>query len=131
MDDTHDMDIFLEALDNLPDDVIRAKYDGHVPHKTGQRNVNYRSAYDETLDLHGLTRREALSDLRNTLTVSKGKRLRLLVITGRGNNSEGGYGVLRKAVLDYLDKAGSLYVRDYGFASAKNGGDGAIEIITK
>lgn len=125
------MNLFIDAINNLPDDIIRVKYDGHEPENKRRRKVTSVTLYDRTVDLHGFSRRSALSELRKVLSDSRGKRLKILVITGKGNNSCDGYGVIRNAVLRFLEKAGSLYVRDYGFASKKNGGDGAIEIFTK
>jgi DNA-nicking Smr family endonuclease len=131
MTDSNDLDLFIDALNNLPDDIITAKYDGYIhPVRLRQKNIP-EAPYDKTIDLHGLTKREALVVLQSTLTHSRGKQLKILVITGKGNKSEGGRGVIREAVQNFLDKAGSLYVREYRFASHKNGGDGAIEIVTK
>ena len=126
-----DMDIFLDAINNLPDDILRAKYNGYNPKKTKSSQITPKSPFDDTIDLHGLTRREALLNLRNTLTYAKGRRLRILVITGKGNHSEDGYGVIREAVCNFLEKEGKVYIREYGFAPRKNGGEGAIEIFTK
>ena len=131
MADMNDKKLFIEALNNLPDDILTAKYDGYLPRKKTQRKAAVESPFDKTIDLHGLTKPEALTVLRNTLSVAKGKRRKILVITGKGKNSEGGCGVIREAVLNFLSKAGSLFIREYKFASSKNGGDGAIEILTK
>jgi len=131
MTDIRDKELFIDALKNLPSDIINAKYGGYIHHKKEQSKTFDDSPFDKTVDLHGLTKREALVVLRNTLTSVRGKRHKILVITGRGNNSEGGHGVIREAVINFLEKAGSLFVREYRFASKKNGGDGALEILTK
>ena len=131
MADKSDKELFIDALNNLPSDILSAKYDGYIPRKEAQPKAVSESPFDKTIDLHGLTKREALVVLRNTLTSASGKRHKILVITGRGNNSEGGHGVIRKAVINFLEKTGSLFVREYRFASQKNGGDGALEIVTK
>ncbi len=131
MAEKSDMDLFLEALDNLPEDIISAKFDGVTSPCKPESKHSACSAFDATVDLHGYTKTEALIALRALLTRTKGKKRRLLVITGKGLNSEDGRGVVREAVYAYLQSAGSLFVREFGFASPKNGGDGAIEILTK
>ena len=131
MADMDDKELFINAINNLPDDILTAKYDGYRPRKKARRKDDPESPFDKTIDLHGLIKAEALTVLRNTLSIAKGKRRKILVITGKGNNSEGGCGVIREAVLNFLRKAGSIYIREYKFASGKNGGDGAIEILTK
>ena len=131
MADMNDKELFIDAINNLPDDILTAKYDGYLPRKKLQRKHVPESPFDKKIDLHGLTKAEALAVLRNTLSLAKGKRRKILVITGKGNKSEGGCGVIREAVLNFLSKAGSLYIREYKFASGKDGGDGAIEILTK
>ena len=131
MDESNDLDLFLDALNNMPEDILHAKYNGYVTEKGTERKKMSETHFDKTIDLHGFNKREALVVLRNTLSSSKGKRHRILVITGKGNNSDEGYGVIREAVSTYLDKAGPHYIREYKFASHKNGGDGAIEILTK
>jgi len=126
-----EIDLFIEAINNLPDDVIRAKFEGRIPGRKARSKNPPDTPFDKTVDLHGLTRKEALRVLQVTLTSARGKRLRILVITGKGKNSGDGRGVIREAVKDYLEKAGSLFVREFKPASRKNGGDGAFEILTK
>jgi DNA-nicking Smr family endonuclease len=121
-------EMFLKALDNLPKDIQSAKY-GSV--FGGEKPARPRAVHDLTIDLHGCTRDQALSRLQGVLSRANGKRRRILVITGRGNNSEGGVGILRTAVEDYLQKEGSRYVREYGSAAPEFGGDGAFDILTK
>jgi len=131
MTEKDEMNLFIEAINNLPDDVIRAKFEGRTPERKARVKKPLDTPFDKTVDLHGLTRKEALRVLRATLTSARGKRLRILVITGKGRNSEDGRGVVREAVRDYLEKAGSFFVREFKPASRKNGGDGAFEILTK
>ncbi|MFC1692800.1 Smr/MutS family protein [Candidatus Latescibacterota bacterium] len=131
MNNTNDRDIFFDALNNLPEDILSAKYNGCDTEKKNLSKKIRKNRFHETIDLHGLTKAEALNVLRNALIMARGKNQRILVITGKGNNSDGGYGVLRETVWNFLQKAGSLYVREFDFASRQNGGDGAIEILTK
>ena len=127
----HERKLFEEALETLPDDLMRAKYGGNPPESgTSRGKTAHPSSHHKTIDLHGRTRAEALIILRKELMVAKGSGGRLLVITGRGNRS-GGRPVIRDAVVAYLEKAGSVYVRDFGFAAPENGGDGAIDILMR
>jgi DNA-nicking Smr family endonuclease len=121
-------ELFLKALDNLPKDIQSAKY-GSLPDTV--KPTRPRAVHDLTVDLHGYTKDRALFRLRIVLNRAKGKGLRILVITGRGNNSEGGVSILRQAVENYLQKAGSPFVREYGPATPEFGGDGAFDIRTK
>jgi DNA-nicking Smr family endonuclease len=121
-------ELFLKALDNLPPDIQSAKYDSNPE---AEKSTRPRAVHDITVDLHGFTRVRSIARLRSILNRAKGKHLRILVITGRGNNSEGGTGILRKAVEDFLQKSGSPFVREYGPAAQEFGGDGAFDIITK
>ena len=131
MTNINDKDLFIDALNNLPEDILSAKFNGYIPAKKIRREAKPDSPFDKTIDLHGLTKHEAIVVLRTALSSASGKRQKILIITGKGNKSQGGYGVISAAVKNFLDKAGSLYIRDYKFASQKNGGDGAIEILTK
>jgi DNA-nicking Smr family endonuclease len=131
MCDLDDMEraMFEEAIDSLPDDIMRAKYGGKPPPKAGKRRSRKSdTVHDITIDLHGFTRVEAIAHLRKTLKTAKGTGKRLLVITGRGNRSSANRPVIREAVIKYLEKAGSLYVRGFNFATPEHGGDGAIDI---
>jgi len=127
-----DMDMFLDAIDNLPEDVMQAKYEGNKPKRTKRcKNIHEKTPFDKTIDLHGLTKIEAISVLRNILTHAKGKRLKILVITGKGIHSQDSYGVIREAVSNFLKKVSPVYIREYKYAAQKHGGYGAFEIITK
>lgn len=122
---------FLEAIEHLPKDIMRAKYDGNSCPEKKRTSVKKTRRFHATIDLHGFTREEALIVLKTALTRAKGKNRTLLVITGKGNNSEGGRGVIREAVLEYLAREGCAFIREFRFASSKNGGNGSIEIETK
>jgi len=125
----NDRELFLKALDNLPKDIQNAKYESNPPKE--KLLTRPRAVHDLTIDLHGCTKDQALARLQGVLIHAKGKRFRILVITGRGNNSEGGIGILKEAVEIYLKKAGSTLVWEWGIAASEYGGDGAFEIISK
>jgi len=124
-------EIFIKAIDNLPDDIMSAKYEGAKPKERKLKPAVKKSVYDKVIDLHGYTKDNALKILMNSLANAKGKKLHMLVITGKGNHSENNDGILRQAVRVYLEKVGKIYITDYKTASPKDGGDGAFEIFTK
>jgi DNA-nicking Smr family endonuclease len=128
--DEKDREFFLKALDNLPKDVQSAKYGG-LPDQPKKEPTRPKTVHDTVIDLHGVTRAEALARLRTALKRARGKNRRILVITGKGNNSEEGRGVLREAVARFLETAGAAYIREYGYASPEFGGRGAFDIKTK
>ena len=125
----NDMDLFLDAINNMPDDVHSAKFDGFIRGKK-RHSSTPKKVFDIIIDLHGMKKYEALDKIRNILKRAQGKGQQILVITGRGNNSEDGVGVLRKAVRYYLDHEGSRLIRGYCPAPPKLGGDGALIIFT-
>lgn len=125
--DKKDRELFLKALDNLPEDLVHAKFDG-APARRPPKRSKPKAVHDIVVDLHGFTRADALARLRNVLERARGKQRRILVITGRGNNSEDGVGVLREAVARFLETEGSCYVREYGPAAPEFGGAGAFDI---
>lgn len=125
----NDMELFLEAINNMPDDIYSAKFDGGVREKK-TNSLKSRKIFDETIDLHGMSKDEALDAIKKILTRVRGTGKKILVITGRGNNSEDGFGVLRDAVRRYLNGEGSKYIREYCQAPPKHGGDGALIVLT-
>ena len=125
----NDMELFLEAINNMPDDIHSAKFDGGVREKKTNSSKS-KKIFDETIDLHGMSKGEALDTIKKILTRTRGTGKKILVITGRGNNSEDGFGVLRDAVRRYLNGEGSKYIREYCQAPPKHGGDGALIVLT-
>ena len=62
------------------------------------------------IDLHGLHGDEAVNALYNFLQNALRKHFPSVeVITGRGNNSKGGFSIVRKKVLEFLDRQGFPY----------------------
>ena len=113
----------------MPDDVHSAKFDGVVREKK-THSSKPKKIFDETIDLHGMNRDEALDAIQIILRRTRGTGKKILVITGRGNNSEDGFGVLKDAVRRYLNCKGSKYIREYCQAPPKHGGDGALIVLT-
>jgi len=86
---------------------------------------------DHQLDLHGLTRDEALSELPRFL---RSARLRgqaaALIITGKGNNSPA-EPVLQQAVAAWLRDAGRELVVEFAPAPREMGGSGAFVVFLR
>ena len=76
------------------------------------------------LDLHGMTRDDAVASLREFLGDAAAQGLsKVLVIHGKGLHSDGGRGVLSEAVREVVSK--NRNVAAWGQAPSKQGGRGA------
>jgi DNA-nicking Smr family endonuclease len=86
-----------------------------------------RGVVRKRLDLHGMTVDRALPVLRQAIDECMDKGIgELLVIHGYGMHSQPGErGVLKKAVLEYLDQGNNSRIRDVTSALSKDGGEGA------
>lgn len=81
---------------------------------------------DGEIDLHGLTRLEAIKELENFLRQANNMRWESVkVITGRGLNSPDGKAVLKESVIQWLGENGYKY----SIAKGKEGGPGSV-IVT-
>jgi len=86
---------------------------------------------DRQLDLHGLTRDEALTELPRFLRNARHKGcVAVLVITGKGYNSPG-EPVLQQAVTSWLRDAGREMVIEYAPAPREMGGSGAFVVFLR
>lgn len=86
---------------------------------------------DYQLDLHGLTRDEALAELPRFLRSARMKgQTAVLVITGKGNNSTG-EPVLQQAVAAWLRDAGRQFVVEFSPAPREMGGSGAFVVFLR
>jgi len=86
---------------------------------------------DYQLDLHGLTRDEALESLEAFIaSARKHERKAVLVITGKGYNSPG-EPVLQGAVTAWLREKGKGMVAEFAPAPREMGGSGAIVVFLK
>jgi DNA-nicking Smr family endonuclease len=86
---------------------------------------------DFQLDLHGLTRDEALQGLASFITgaFNRGQKA-VLVITGKGNRSPG-EPVLQGAVTGWLREQGKGMVAEFAPAPRDMGGSGAFVVFLK
>lgn len=86
---------------------------------------------DRQLDLHGLSRDEALAALPRFLqSASAHGEKAVLVITGKGNNSPG-EPVLLQAVTGWLRDAGKKLVVEFAPAPREMGGGGAFVVFLR
>ncbi|MDD2850275.1 MAG: Smr/MutS family protein [Desulfuromonadaceae bacterium] len=93
--------------------------------KKGVVSVNHQ------LDLHGLTREEALDALpRFLLSAQKRGQKAVLVITGKGNHSAE-EPVLHQAVMSWLREAGRAIVLEFAPAPRAMGGSGAFVVFLR
>jgi DNA-nicking Smr family endonuclease len=86
---------------------------------------------DLELDLHGLTREEAMKSLGSFISAAYGRGQKaVLVITGKGNNSPA-EPVLQGAVASWLREKGKAMVAEFAPAPGRMGGSGAFVIFLK
>jgi len=97
------------------------------------RELRRRTRASETLDLHGLTQREAREAVVSFVRRCHGKGLdAVCIIHGKGQHSEAGLGVLRDVVLQALTETGAApLVRAFVTAPEVLGGSGALLVELK
>lgn len=130
--------VFLQAVEALKMDVRfrDALNDEETPARPAPvnrlRQVRRGSIrIDLELDLHGLTRDEAIENLERFVkgAYQRGQK-GVLVITGKGNNSPG-EPVLKAAVAAWLREAGKGMVSEFVQAPNEMGGGGAVVVFLK
>ncbi len=125
LDSLKNMDVTFE--DEIPDvEPLRpAPVNRMRQLKSGAIRINLE------LDLHGMTRDEALDSLKNFITgaFNRGQKA-VLVITGKGNNSPG-EPVLQAAVVSWLRDIGKKMVAEFAPAPQQMGGSGALVVFLK
>jgi DNA-nicking Smr family endonuclease len=89
-----------------------------------------KESIDGKLDLHGLTQSEAHASLLHFLRAASAREARLvLVITGKGAGSDGGRGVLRRQVPQWLGLPEfRAFVVGFEGAHVAHGGEGALYV---
>jgi DNA-nicking Smr family endonuclease len=134
--DESEQQLFLEALETLKlDKVFRDEITSDdQPVSTSRRARQLRRGtirVDYELDLHGLTREEALEALAHFIGGAyRRKQQAVLVITGRGNHSPD-EPVLKKAVGDWLRTDGKKMVTETLPAPRQLGGEGAVVVFIR
>lgn len=129
-----EQELFLSALggmdvrfaDELPEEEV-----GQSPSKRMKLVLKGKLLPERKIDLHGLTREEALSRVEFFLGDAHFQGCKLvLVVTGQGR-STGREPVLRVSVEKYLRGKGAELVGEWGRASRHLGGDGALVVFLK
>lgn len=129
--------VFADAITSLRLDVTFSDHlpEGNAEHprpvsrlrqlKSGQIRIGLE------LDLHGLTREEALESLEHFIASAHRRQQKaVLVITGKGNNSPGDP-VLQGAVISWLRERGKALVAEFAPAPRELGGSGALVVFLK
>ncbi len=130
-----DRQLFLSSLKGM-DTTFRDEYPGDellqpLAVNRMRQLKNGAIRIDLELDLHGLTREEALGSLSRFVTgaFNRGQKA-ILVITGKGNNSPA-EPVLQSAVASWLRESGKKMVAEFAPAPRKMGGSGAFVVFLK
>nr|WP_243435739.1 Smr/MutS family protein [Acanthopleuribacter pedis] len=86
----------------------------------------------QVLDLHGLRLQPALTKLQQFVikAFTQGDQV-VMVVTGKGNHSKGGVGVIRREVEHWIVTHGRRFVRAYSEAPRAYGGRGAFLIYLR
>ena len=85
-----------------------------------------------TLDLHGLSVKEALVQTKEFLEMSRrGGIQEVRIVYGKGLGSPGGQGVLRQVIPSWCEKEGSVYVERFQREVDTRGGDGSVLILVR
>ena len=95
-----------------------------------RRRALRRMEPQERLDLHGFTVDEARRRADEFLRAAQAMGLsKVLIIHGKGNHSEGGRGVLKGSIRDYL--ASHPLAGETGIPDRAQGGEGAVWVILR
>lgn len=93
-----------------------------------------RFAYEQCIDLHGMTRQTAHTEVGRFISQSRCRdgASCVLVVTGRGKSSPGGQSVLREALPRWLTRAPiRAHVLAFCTARAVDGGPGAFYVLLR
>jgi DNA-nicking Smr family endonuclease len=128
---------FLEEIGRLKLDTRFAdsvQDDGELQPLAGNRLRQVKRgivSVNHQLDLHGLTREEALAALPGFLRSAQNKGQKaVLIITGKGNHSPE-EPVLHQAVASWLREAGRTTVLEFAPAPREMGGSGAFVVFLR
>lgn len=103
-------------------------------HRSGAEAAEIRrrlrtKAPDASIDLHGLTRDEALARLESFFADALRHRLeKVRIVHGKGNHSEG-EAVLKRATRDFIER--NPYAGESGACDNRSGGSGATWVLLK
>ena len=116
-----------EKNNGIYDKDMEAERERFSPQERRSRLKNKKP--DAELDIHGLSRDEAWKALEIFFNDSKGKGLeKLLIIHGKGNHSTG-EAVLKRIVMDFIERC--PFAGESGRGKAVAGGEGATWVLLK
>jgi DNA-nicking Smr family endonuclease len=127
---------FLEGKIEFALEYTDEFFEGHVVNMDPLVTAKLRAGQyspEASLDLHGQNAEQARETLINFIrhAYNNGQRS-LVVVTGRGKNSPGGLGVLRKSMQEWLTRNPlKRVVLAFCTAKAKDGGTGALYILLR
>lgn len=132
-----DNSTFIEEINRLK---LDTKFSDEIPDEgelealSGNRLRQVRRGVvciDHQLDLHGLTREEALDALPGFLSSARNRgRKAVLVITGKGNHSQQ-EPVLQQAVASWMRESGRNFISEFAPAPSEMGGSGAYVVFLR
>lgn len=137
--DESDEAIFLASLgqlDTVFSDNYCAQDDEVQSHGAQARRMKQlrqgKSKPQDTLDLHGCYREEAIEKVRHFLQHRHAAGCHtVLIVTGQGKRSPTGEAVLRSDVEQYLRTRASAWVAEWGRAPRQYGGEGALVVFLR
>jgi DNA-nicking Smr family endonuclease len=111
-------------------------FEGHVPGLDPVIMARLRAgrySLEKHLDMHGMNARQACDALHAFIKDAYMHSLRcVVVVTGRGRNSPGGIGILRRLVQSWLCRAPlKRVVLAFCTAGVNNGGAGAVYVLLR
>jgi DNA-nicking Smr family endonuclease len=107
---------------------------GDVSEETMQELRRGAYAWQDHLDLHGMTRQEARESVDAFIERARRRSMRcVLIVHGRGKGSEGGLPVLKEKLVAWLARRGGLGSKVLAFTSARpcDGGTGAMYVLLR
>ncbi len=105
-----------------------------VSKETMQRLRRGELAWQDHLDLHGMTRQQARQAVDAFIERARRRRMRcVLIVHGRGKGSEGGLPVLKEKLVAWLARQGGIGSKVLAFTSARpcDGGYGAMYVLLR
>ena len=121
---------FIKSMENFPLIPEKSADFSSLPNKIKiPKKANL--SVDDTLDLHGLTVKQASDKLERFFVSAKSEKMKiLLIITGKGKHSKGNPS-LKPFVEKWFKNDGKFFIRNYGIAPKIHGGEGAFIVFLK
>ena len=122
---------YLSGLDTADLEAAETSYRGNgVQNSVMQKLKRGKIPPESVLDLHGMTREQALGSLQDFIRHSRRQKHRCaLIVHGKGYRSQAGKPVLKPAVAHWLRQIDDVLA--YCPALARDGGDGAVYVLLR